>query len=227
MEQSNKLVRLLKVVVESYISKGEPVGSKFLHSLDDVTYAPSTLRKHLNLLEREGLVFQSYNSSGRIPTITGLSKYIEELIESEISSNEDYNLEIQDSRMSLKYMVEQLGSIVDGVTVGFIEHDEYFYLGVNKLLKEEISSDEYAITKKIIKIIEDKQIIWFLSSKILKNNQIYYTFIGEEQQFISCLFTRITINDFPAIISIIWGIRVDYERNCNILKTVLSKLSTQ
>ena len=76
MEQSNKLVRLLKVVVESYISKGEPVGSKFLHSLDDVTYAPSTLRKHLNLLEREGLVFQSYNSSGRIPTITGLSQYI-------------------------------------------------------------------------------------------------------------------------------------------------------
>jgi hypothetical protein len=61
--------------------------------------------------------------------------------------------------MSLKYVVEQLGSIVDGVTVGFIERDEYFYLGINKLLKVEINPDEYAITKQIIQIIEDKEII--------------------------------------------------------------------
>jgi heat-inducible transcriptional repressor len=68
--ENPKLVRLLKVVVENYISKGEPVGSKFLHTLEDNEYAPSTLRKHLNTLEKEGLVFQSYNSSGRIPTIS-------------------------------------------------------------------------------------------------------------------------------------------------------------
>jgi len=67
--ENPKLVRLLKVVVENYITKGEPVGSKFLHSLDDNEYAPSTLRKYLNTLEKEGLVFQSYNSSGRIPTV--------------------------------------------------------------------------------------------------------------------------------------------------------------
>lgn len=222
--ENPKLVRLLKVVVENYISKGEPVGSKFLHTLEDNEYAPSTLRKHLNTLEKEGLVFQSYNSSGRIPTISWLSQYIEDLIESDYD-HAQYDIELQQSRMSLKYVVEQLGSIVDGVTVGFIERDEYFYLGINKLLKVEINPDEYAITKQIIQIIEDKEIIWFLSWKILKNNQLYYSFIGWDQQCISCLFARIIINDFPAIIAIIWGMRMDYERNCNILKSVLSKLS--
>lgn len=224
--ENPKLVRLLKVVVESYITKGEPVGSKFLHTLDDNEYAPSTLRKHLNTLEKEGLVFQSYNSSGRIPTITWLSKYIEELIEQEIGeADKQYDVELNQSRMSLKYVVEQLGSIVDGVTVGFIERDEYFYLGINNLLKDEIQPDEYAITRKIITLIEDKQIIWFLGGKILKNNQIYYSFIGEDNQCISCLFARITINNFPAILAIIGGVRVDYQRNCSILKSVLSKLT--
>ncbi len=221
--ENPKLVRLLKVVVENYITKGEPVGSKFLHSLEDNEYAPSTLRKHLNTLEKEGLVFQSYNSSGRIPTITGLSKYIEELIEQEVT-NHEYDVELKQSRMSLKYVVEQLGAIVDGVTVGFIERDEYFYLGINNLLKDEIQPDEYAITRKIITLIEDKQIIWFLSQNILKNNQIYYSFIGEDNQCISCLYARITINGFPAILAIIGGVRVDYQRNCGILKSVLAKL---
>lgn len=222
--ENPKLVRLLKVVVENYITKWEPVGSKFLHSLDENEYAPSTLRKHLNTLEKEWLVFQSYNSSGRIPTVWWLSKYIEELIDSDYDSS-SYDIELQQSRMSLKYVVEQLWSIVDGVTVWFIERDEYYYLGINKLLKAELNPNEYEITREIIKIIEEKEIVWFLSGKILKNNQIYYSFIWQENQVISCLFARIIINDFPAIIAIIGWIRVDYERNCNILKSVIEKLS--
>jgi len=82
------------------------------------------------------------------------------LIEQEIGeADKQYDVELNQSRMSLKYVVEQLGSIVDGVTVGFIERDEYFYLGINNLLKDEIQPDEYAITRKIITLIEDKQII--------------------------------------------------------------------
>lgn len=49
----DKLLSLLGVVIDNYINKGEPVGSKFLHTLDTMEYAPSTLRKYLNLLEKE------------------------------------------------------------------------------------------------------------------------------------------------------------------------------
>ena len=40
-------------------------------------YAPSTLRKYLQQLETSGLVYQPYNSSGRIPTVQGLSTYLD------------------------------------------------------------------------------------------------------------------------------------------------------
>ncbi len=65
----DKLLSLLGIVIDNYINKGDPIGSKFLHTLETLEYAPSTLRKYLNLLEKEGLVYQPYNSSGRIPTV--------------------------------------------------------------------------------------------------------------------------------------------------------------
>lgn len=67
--KEDKLKQLLSIVIENYIHKGDPIGSKFLHSLENTEYAPSTLRKYLNLLEKEGLLYQPYNSSGRIPTV--------------------------------------------------------------------------------------------------------------------------------------------------------------
>ena len=68
MTTNTKLLALLDTVIECYLDKGEPVGAKFLNSLEVVDYAPSTLRKYLNILEKQGMVYQPYNSSGRIPT---------------------------------------------------------------------------------------------------------------------------------------------------------------
>jgi transcriptional regulator of heat shock response len=52
-KKSSKLLGLLSIVIDTYIKKGDPVGSKFLHSLELTDYAPSTLRKYLNQLEQE------------------------------------------------------------------------------------------------------------------------------------------------------------------------------
>ena len=68
-KKNPKLLWLLSIVIDTYINKGDPVGSKFLHSLELTDYAPSTLRKYLNQLEKDGLVYQPYNSSGRLPTV--------------------------------------------------------------------------------------------------------------------------------------------------------------
>ena len=80
MKKSNDtLLQLLHVVIDNYISKGEPIGSKFLSTMEwsEMDYAPSTLRKYLQQLESSWLVYQPYNSSGRIPTVQGLSSYLD------------------------------------------------------------------------------------------------------------------------------------------------------
>jgi heat-inducible transcriptional repressor len=114
MKQEEKLLALLDVVIDTYINKGEPIGSKFLHSLEEMEYAPSTLRKYLNQLEKQGMVYQPYNSSGRIPTIDGLKLYIEHYL-SQIE--EENTTEVINARENIKELVEMLGSLVDGVII--------------------------------------------------------------------------------------------------------------
>lgn len=222
MSYDPKLLALLDIVIDNYINKWEPVGSKFLHTLQDIEYAPSTLRKYLNILEKSWMVYQPYNSSGRVPTIEGLKIYIQSYISEQETQKEK---EVLDARKWIKYLVENIWSLADGVVVWFLQNDEYYYLGINNLLRDDML-DEYHATKSIIKFIEDKKVVKFLDKKIIKRWQIYYTFIEDHDVVISVLFTKILINDYDCIISIVWPTRVDYKKNVSILRKIVQTIQT-
>ncbi|HCY21345.1 TPA: hypothetical protein DIC40_05895 [Patescibacteria group bacterium] len=63
--------------------------------------------------------------------------------------------------------------------------------------------DEYQTTRSIIRFIEDKTLVKFLDGKMLKKNQIYYTFIEDSDIMISCLYVKILIGGYDGVISII------------------------
>lgn len=220
MTENTKLLALLDTVIECYLDKGEPVGSKFLNSLEAVDYAPSTLRKYLNILEKQGMVYQPYNSSGRIPTLQGLSAYVESTL---AQSPQEIDLNLNNTRAELKSFVEALGEVTDGVVVWFIRNDEYYYLGINNLLRDDMI-DEYSATRTIIRFIEEKKIVPFIDKKILKNWEIYYTFVNDQETLISCVYVKINLNDYDMVLSIVWPLRVDYKKNITILKKVLESL---
>ena len=215
--ENTKLLALLDTVIETYLQKGEPVWSKFLNSLEAVDYAPSTLRKYLNILEKQGMVYQPYNSSGRIPTLQGLSAYVESTL---AQSSQDIDLNLNSTRAELKSFVEALGEVTDGVVVGFIRNDEYYYLGINNLLRDDMI-DEYSATRTIIRFIEEKKIVPFIDKKILKNGEVYYTFVNDQDTLISCVYVKISLNDYDMVLSIVGPLRVDYKKNITILKKVL------
>lgn len=215
--ENTKLLALLDTVIETYLQKGEPVWSKFLNSLGAIDYAPSTLRKYLNILEKQGMVYQPYNSSGRIPTLQGLSAYVESTL---AQSPQDIDLNLNSTRAELKSFVEALGEVTDGVVVGFIRNDEYYYLGINNLLRDDMI-DEYSATRTIIRFIEEKKIVPFIDKKILKNGEVYYTFVNDQDTLISCVYVKVSLNDYDMVLSIVGPLRVDYKKNITILKKVL------
>lgn len=220
MSDTPKLLALLDTVIECYLDKGEPVGSKFLNSLEAVDYAPSTLRKYLNILEKQGMVYQPYNSSGRIPTLQGLSAYLDTTL---AQQPEEIDLHLDTARAELKNFVEALGEVTDGVVVGFIRNDEYYYLGINNLLRDDMI-DEYSATRNIIRFIEEKKIVAFIDKKILKNREIYYTFVNDADTLISCVYVKINFNDYDMVLSIVGPLRVNYKKNITLLKKVLEAL---
>ncbi len=120
-------------------------------------------------------------------------------------------------------MVESIGNLADGVVVGFVRNDEYYYLGINNLLRDDMQ-DQYQATKSIIRFIEEKRVIKFIDSKILKKNQIYYTFIEDQNTVISCLYTKITIEEYDCMLCIIGPTRVNYKKNLAILQKIVQSL---
>lgn len=222
MSENTKLLALLDTVIDCYLDKGEPVGSKFLNSLEAVDYAPSTLRKYLNALEKRGMVYQPYNSSGRIPTLQWLSAYLD----SRLSERpDDVDLPLNDARKGLKSLVEALGEVSDGVVVGFIRNDEYYYLGINNLLRDDMI-DEYSATRTIVRFIEEKKVVAFIDKKILKNQEVYYTFVNDADTLISCVYVKVNLEGYDAVLSIVGPLRVNYKKNISILKKVLESLAS-
>lgn len=222
MSENTKLLALLDTVIDCYLDKGEPVGSKFLNSLEAVDYAPSTLRKYLNALEKQGMVYQPYNSSGRIPTLQWLSAYLNSRLS---ECPDDLDLPLNDARKGLKSLVEALGEVSDGVVVGFIRNDEYYYLGINNLLRDDMI-DEYSATRTIVRFIEEKKVVAFIDKKILKNQEVYYTFVNDADTLISCVYVKVNLEGYDAVLSIVGPLRVNYKKNISILKKVLESLAS-
>jgi heat-inducible transcriptional repressor len=77
---SERMRRILGIVVEDYTSTGEPVGSRTIAKKSDLSLSPATIRNTMADLEELGLLAHPYTSAGRIPTEKGLRFYIDYLL---------------------------------------------------------------------------------------------------------------------------------------------------
>ena len=132
-------------------------------------------------------------------------------------------MHLDSARQELKSLVESLGEVADGVVVGFIRNDEYYYLGINNLLRDDMI-DEYSATRTIVRFIEEKKIVAFIDKKILKQREVYYTFVNDQDTLISCVYVKISLDGYDMVLSIVGPLRVNYKKNITILKKVLESL---
>ncbi|NOQ79964.1 MAG: heat-inducible transcriptional repressor HrcA, partial [Gammaproteobacteria bacterium] len=70
----------MKVLVESYISDGLPVGSKALVESSGLKVSPATVRNVMSDLEKMGLIHAPHTSAGRIPTVQGYRLFVYSLL---------------------------------------------------------------------------------------------------------------------------------------------------
>lgn len=73
--------RVLRALVEEYVSSAAPVGSKTLVTRYDLGCSPATVRTELSILEETGYVIQPHVSAGRVPTDTGYRSFVDDLLD--------------------------------------------------------------------------------------------------------------------------------------------------
>jgi heat-inducible transcriptional repressor len=83
---------ILTAVVETFISTGEPVGSRTLARSNREGLSPATIRNVMADLSDAGFLEQPHTSAGRVPTPEAYRYYVEQLTGQAHLSHEDQNI---------------------------------------------------------------------------------------------------------------------------------------
>src|SRR6478736_1652382 len=79
-ELTDRMREIFRLVVESYLESGLPIGSKAL--VGSISLSPASIRGVMQELEERGLLTHPHTSAGRIPTETGLRLFVDGIMHS-------------------------------------------------------------------------------------------------------------------------------------------------
>lgn len=77
---TSRNIEILKIIVEEFLQTWEVLGSKWLLKKYDLGVSSATVRNDMAILEELELIYQPYNSAGRLPTAKWLRAFISYLM---------------------------------------------------------------------------------------------------------------------------------------------------
>jgi len=80
-ELNERSREILKLVIDSYVETGDPVGSKLISQKQGINLSSATIRGVMSELEDLGLLYSPHTSAGRLPTESGLAVFVDSLLE--------------------------------------------------------------------------------------------------------------------------------------------------
>ena len=115
-ERSREIFRL---IVESYLATGEPVGSRNLSRILPMTLSPASVRNVMSDLEQLGLVYAPHTSAGRLPTEVGLRFFVDALMQiGDLTENDRRMIEAQVAGLGQAKSVEAVLTEASGLLSG-------------------------------------------------------------------------------------------------------------
>jgi heat-inducible transcriptional repressor len=112
---------IFRQIVESYLSTGEPVGSRNLSRLLPIALSPASVRNVMSDLEQLGLIYAPHTSAGRLPTELGLRFFVDALMQvGDLSEQDRRSIEAQvagaGTSKSLEAVLTEASQMLSGLT---------------------------------------------------------------------------------------------------------------
>ena len=80
-ELTSRARDVFRLVVESYLESGQPIGSRTISRLPGINLSPASIRNVLADLEHLGLISHPHTSAGRVPTEGGLRLFVDGMMQ--------------------------------------------------------------------------------------------------------------------------------------------------
>ncbi|MCB1310407.1 MAG: heat-inducible transcriptional repressor HrcA [Sedimentitalea sp.] len=147
-EMNERSREVFRLVVESYLETGDPVGSRTLTRSLSEKVSAATVRNVMQDLEYLGLLGSPHVSAGRVPTQIGLRLFVDGLLEVgdlAAADREKIDATLASNTADVAGMLDRVGSALSGVTHGAslvltpkheaaIRHIEFVSLGHDRAL---------------------------------------------------------------------------------------------
>jgi heat-inducible transcriptional repressor len=112
---------IFRSIVESYLTTGEPVGSRNLSRILPISLSPASVRNVMSDLEQLGLIYAPHTSAGRLPTELGLRFFVDALMQiGDLTEGDRRSIEAQvagsNSNKSVEAVLTEASQMLSGLT---------------------------------------------------------------------------------------------------------------
>jgi heat-inducible transcriptional repressor len=116
---SERELRVLEAVVQTYIQTAEPAGSQTIARRFGLRVSPATIRNTMSDLEDNGYLFHPHTSAGRIPTDRAYRVYVDNLMRLSPPSDQEQNtlrVELQGTRSAVEEILRRAAQVLGVLT---------------------------------------------------------------------------------------------------------------
>ena len=221
---SDRRQRVLAALIEEYVARALPVGSRTLAEHYGLGVSSATVRNDLSALEEEGYISQPHTSAGRVPTDFGYRTFVDELVESGAISDDPDTAEklerLRNSARELDDLLERTSKALSEftdclsvVTPPDLSHPRR--LGIMSLMRQ----PEFAYTESLLPIMQvledDTVLLHVLDATAAEDGpQVRIGKENETEQLsgVSVVACRYGIGPAGGIVAVIGPTRMDYTK---------------
>jgi heat-inducible transcriptional repressor len=195
--------RILSAVVESYIEKPEPVGSRYIMKRYGFDVCSATIRNIMADLEDSGFLFQPHTSAGRVPTDKAYRFYVDYIFEEGlIAQSAEIKKFIENLTKKFRKLRNNMNSLFFETTQSLAQATKY--LGITLLPAMEKTALHRV---EFMKFKEDNVIAVVVTDKGIVKNKIIKTYpdITQEEldrlaDFVNNTFHGMTIDEIRDVL---------------------------
>lgn len=195
--------RILSAVVESYIEKPEPVGSRYIMKRYGFDVCSATIRNIMADLEDSGFLFQPHTSAGRVPTDKAYRYYVDYIFEEGlIAQSTEIKKFIENLTKKFRKLRNNMNSLFFETTQSLAQATKY--LGITLLPAMEKTALHRV---EFMKFREDNVIAVVVTDKGIVKNKVIKTYpdITQEEldrlaDFVNNTFHGMTIDEIRDVL---------------------------
>ena len=113
---SERKLKILHAIIQTYLETGEPVGSRTISKYTDMNLSSATIRNEMADLEEMGYIIQPHTSAGRIPSDKGYRLYVDMLMEQKEQELNELQEQMLDKADKMEQLLKQAAKVLASST---------------------------------------------------------------------------------------------------------------